>query len=91
MAGLTIEEYGKRFNEGFNRYAVYCTNDTGIVFFVRDKASVKESLFTTDFTGAYLMNFGEAHRLRDFMEDIYSNYGTEFFVVKANMRFEWVC
>ena len=91
MAGLTIDEFDSRFKDGFNRYAVYCTNATGIVYYVRDKVSIKESPFTTDFADAFLMNFGEAHRLRDFMEDIYTDYGTEFYVLQVHMKVEWVC
>lgn len=89
MTGLTMEEFNERYNNGFTRFVVYCKNDAGHIFFVRDQATIDESPFTSDLARAHFQYYGSALNLRDFMEEIYSHDGTEFYVMKVNMMLEW--
>ena len=86
---LTLEEYKRVCAEGANRYIVYCENDTGIVFFVRNKAELHESCFTNNVFEALQLSHDEAKMMRDCMEMLYADYGVEFNLLMVHYVFMW--
>lgn len=89
MSAFTVEDYKSLLKDGVNRYVVSCTSKLGTMYFVRGNVSIDQSAFTNNFNDAYLMDYGAAQNLRDFMEDIYSASDAEFSILKIRLNIVW--
>lgn len=88
---ITLDEYKQSCAAGTNRYIVYCENDTGNVFFVRDKAELHESRFTNSLFDALWLCREEAEMLRDTLAILFLDADVEFKILMIHCDYKWDC